>query len=126
MIRSREVGAFTVVGTMATAVNLGTVAALVPLGIAPLSANVVGFLAAFAWSFFGHARWTFPAEGRDVGVALQRFAIISLFGFGLTDAAYARALEWTSTDYRLSLFLVILALGGAKLLASKHWAFARG
>jgi hypothetical protein len=41
MIRPREVGAFT----------------------------VVGFLAALAWSFFGHARWTFPVEGRDVGLA---------------------------------------------------------
>ncbi len=125
MIRFREVGAFTAVGTSATAVNLSTVAALVPLGVPPLVANVIGFLVAFAGSFVAHARWTFPAEGRNVGVALQRFAVVSLLGFAFTEAAYAGALEWTLVDYRLSLFLVILTLGALKLLASKHWAFAR-
>lgn len=125
MIRVRELSAFTAVGTTATAVNLSTVAVAVPLGLAPLTANAIGFLLSFAWSFVGHARWTFPAEGRDVGVALQRFAVVSLLGFGATEAAYAGALEWTTVDYRVSLFLVILVLGACKLLASKHWAFAR-
>jgi putative flippase GtrA len=97
----------------------------VPLGMTPLAANAVGFLVSFAWSFFGHARWTFPAERRDVGVALRRFAVVSLLSFALTEAAYAGVLEWTSIDYRLSLFLVIVTLALGKLLASKHWAFAR-
>ena len=91
----------------------------------PLSANVVGFLLSFAWCFFAHARWTFPAEGRDVRVALRRFAVVSVLSFTLTEVAYAGALEWTSIDYRLSLFLVIVTLSLGKLLASKHWAFAR-
>jgi putative flippase GtrA len=125
MIRARELGAFTVVGTTATAVNLGTVSLAVPLGVPPLAANAIGFLLSFAWSFFGHSRWTFPAEGRDVGAALRRFAVVSLLSFALTEAAYAGALEWTSVDYRLSLFLIIVTLAIAKLLASKHWAFAR-
>ncbi len=107
------------------AVNVAIVAALVPLGFEPLAANVVGFLVSFAWSFFGHARWTFPAEGRDLGLALRRFAVVSLLSFALTEVAYAGALLWTSIDYRLSLFLVIVTLAIAKLLASKHWAFAR-
>jgi len=126
MVCAREVGAFTAVGTSATAVNLSTVAALVPLGISPLAANVIGFLLSFAGSFVAHARWTFPAEGRDIGLALRRFAVISFLGFAFTEAAYAGALEWTLVDYRLSLFLVILALGAVKLVASKHWAFAHG
>ena len=91
----------------------------------PLSANFVGFLFSLAWGFFGHARWTFPAQGRDVRAALWRFAIISLISFVLTEAAYAGVLEWTSIDYRLSLYLVIVTLAFGKLLASKHWAFAR-
>ena len=104
---------------------MGLVAIAVPLGMSPLAANVVGFLVSFAWCFYGHARWTFPADGRDVGVALRRFAVVSLLSFALTEAAYATALEWTSIDYRLSLFLVIVTLAMAKLLASRHWAFAR-
>lgn len=125
LVRVRQVCTFTAVGTTAAAINLGVVAAAVPLGMSPLAANGVGFLVSFAWSFFGHARWTFPAAGRDVAVALPRFAAISLLGFALNEAAYAGALRWTSIDYRLSLFLVIFALGTGKLLASKHWAFAR-
>ena len=92
--------------------------------MAPLAANVVGFLLSFAWCFFGHARWTFPAEGRDVGVALRRFAIISLLSFALTEAGYAAVLAWTTVDYRLALLLVVQTLAAAKLLASKYWAFA--
>ena len=105
--------------------NLAVVSVVVPLGLPPLSSNFVGFLFSFAWSFFGHARWTFPAQGRDVRAALWRFAIISLFSFVLTEAAYAGVLEWTSIDYRLSLYLVIVTLALGKLVASKHWAFAR-
>ena len=62
----------------------------------PLAANIVGFLLSFAWCFFGHARWTFPAEGRDVGIALQRFAVVSLLSFALTQAAYAVLLSGPS------------------------------
>jgi len=105
---------------------LASVATAVPLGMTPLSANVVGFLLSFAWSFFAHARWTFPAQHRDLGVALRRFAVVSALSFALTEIAYAGALEWTRVDYRLSLFLVIVTLSLGKLLASKHWAFARG
>ena len=56
---------------------------------------------------------------------MWRFAIVSLISFALTEAAYAGVLEWTSIDYRLSLYLVIVTLALGKLLASKHWAFAR-
>jgi len=103
---------------------LAVVAVAVPLGLAPLVANAVGFAVSFAWCFFGHSRWTFPAEGRDVAVAARRFAIVSLVSFGLTEAAYAVVLQATTIDYRLSLFLVIVTLSLLKLLASKHWAFA--
>ena len=105
--------------------NLAVVSIVVPLGMPPLSANFVGFLFSFSWGFFGHARWTFPAQGRDVSAALWRFAIISLISFGLTEAAYAEVLQWTSIDYVLSLYLVILTLALGKLVASKYWAFAR-
>ena len=105
--------------------NLAVVSIVVPLGMTPLSANFVGFFFSFVWSFFGHARWTFPAQGRDVGAALWRFAIISLLSFVLTEAAYAGVLEWTSMDYLLSLYLVIVTLALGKLVASKYWVFAR-
>ena len=72
----------------------------------------------------GHARWSFPATGRPVGLALRRFALLSVAGFALNEVCYAVALTWTELDYRLALFVVIACLGLVKLLASKHWAFA--
>jgi putative flippase GtrA len=124
MIGVREFSAFTAVGTVAACLNLGVVAGTVPLGVSPLVANVVGFLVAFALSFVGHARWSFPAVGRPVGPALRRFALLSVAGFALNEICYAGALTWTQLDYRLALFTVIASVGVVKLLVSKHWAFA--
>ena len=107
MIGAREFTAFTAVGTTAAGLNLGVVAGTVPLGVSPLVANVVGFLLAFALSFIGHARWSFPATGRPVGLALRRFALLSVAGFALNEVCYAVALTWTELDYRLALFVVI-------------------
>ena len=103
---------------------MGVVAGTVPLGVSPLVANVVGFLLAFALSFMGHARWSFPATGRPVGPALRRFALLSVAGFGLNEAVLRRRVDLDELDYRLALFVVIASLGIVKLLASKHWAFA--
>jgi putative flippase GtrA len=124
MIGAREFATFTLVGTAAAALNMLIVSALVPLGVAPLAANVGGFLAAFAWGFFGHARWSFPAADRPVGPALRRFAVLSVAGFALNELSYAGALSFTALDYRVALLAVITCLGLVKLLASKHWAFA--
>jgi putative flippase GtrA len=124
MIRAREFAAFTLVGTAATGLNMIVVAGLVPWGVAPLVANVIGFLVSFVWGFVGHARWTFPAADRPIAPALRRFAVLSVAGFALNEVFYAGALSWTALDYRLALFAVIASLGLVKLLASKHWAFA--
>jgi putative flippase GtrA len=124
MFRARELGAFTAVGTAATGVQLGIVAAGVPFGWSPLAANVLGFCASFAVSFAGHARWSFPIHRRSIGLALRRFAALSWLSFGLTQVCYAGALRWTALDYRVALFAVIISLAAVQLLASKHWAFA--
>ena len=104
--------------------NLCVVAGTVPLGVSPLVANVLGFTLAFVLSFIGHARWSFPAAGRPIGIALRRFALLSVAGFALNELCYAGALTWTELDYRLALVAIIAILGLVKLLVSKHWAFA--
>ena len=124
MIRARELFVFTVVGTAATGLHMVVVASTVPAGLSPLVANVLGFFGSFAVGFVGHARWSFPAAGRPVVPALRRFAALSVLGFGLNEVFYAGTLLWTRLDYRLALFAVIVSLGLAKLLASKHWVFA--
>ena len=124
MVQAREFAAFTLVGSAAACVHVALVATAVPLGVAPLLANLLAFCLSFTLGFIGHARWSFPAAGRPVGTALRRFAVLSVLGFGLNEAAYAGTLSWTELDYRVALVAVIAGLGFLKLLASKHWAFA--
>ena len=123
-VRVREIVAFGIVGGTAFVVHFAVVAVTVPLGVAPLLANVLGFLAAFAVSFVGHGRWSFPAEGRPVAAALRRFAVVAVSGFVLNESAYAVLLRWTQLDYRLALFVVLCAVAGLTWLAGRYWAFA--
>jgi putative flippase GtrA len=123
-VRVREIVAFGVVGATAFLVHFAVVVATVPLGVAPLLANVFGFVAAFVVSFVGHGRWSFPAEGRPVAPALKRFAVVAISGFALNESAYAVLLRATSLDYRLALFIVLAAVAGLTWLAGRYWAFA--
>lgn len=123
MIRAREFSIFTLVGTIAAGLHVAVVAGSVPFGWSPLAANLLAFVFSFSLSFWGHARWSFPAAGRPVAVALKRFAVLSIVVFGLNEVAYAGVLAWTPLDYRSALVLVFASLGLLKLLVSKHWAF---
>ncbi len=123
-VNYRELAAFGIVGGTAFAVHLGVVTLLVPHGVPPLIANVVAFLTAFAVSFLGHARWSFPAAGRAVAPALMKFAVVAIGGFALNEAAYAALLAWTSLDYRAALFLVLAGVAGLTFFAGRQWAFA--
>ena len=123
-MRARALTAFGLVGIAAVVVHFTVAAATVPLGVTPLVANVLGFAAAFAVSFVGHGRWSFPARQRRTAVALPRFAAVALGGFALNEALYAVLLRYTALDYRLALLAVLGAVAGVTLVASKHWAFA--
>jgi putative flippase GtrA len=123
-VRFRELVAFGAVGGAAFLVHFAIVAAVVPLGVAPLVANVLGFLAAFCVSFVGHARWSFPAEGRPVRPALVRFAAVAVAGFVVNETAYAVLLRTTQLDYRVALVIVLAGVAGVTWLAGRYWAFA--
>ncbi len=120
----RVIVAFGVVGATACLVHITVLAAAVSLGVTPLLGNVPGFLAAFAVSFVGHGRWSFPAEGRPVAPALRRFAVVAVSGFLLNESAYAVLLRWTQLDYRVAQFIVLCAVAGLTWLAGRYWAFA--
>ncbi|MEO8465314.1 MAG: GtrA family protein [Gammaproteobacteria bacterium] len=123
-VRMREVIAFGAVGATAFLVHFAIVMVTVPLGVAPLLANVFGFLAAFAVSFVGHGRWSFPAEGRPVAPALRRFVAVAVSGFVLNEIAYAVLLRATALDYRVALFIVLCGVAGLTWVAGRYWAFA--
>jgi putative flippase GtrA len=114
---------FGVVGASAAAVHLGTVWLLVSqLALAPLLANVLGFCAAFIVSFIGHHRRTFAAHAAPLSQALPRFLLVAVLGFAANEILYALLLHW-GLEYRLALFLVLVAVAGMTWLLSRYWAF---
>ncbi len=90
--------------------------------LAALVANVAGFLLAFCVSFLGHHRLTFAAQKSQASQALPRFAAVAVLGFVCNESLYALLLK-AGMEYRLALFLVLLAVAAMTWLLSRYWAF---
>lgn len=115
---------FLLVGSCAAAVHLAVVALLVPwAGMAPLAANVWGFLLAFVVSYHGHARLTFSrARARGWAVAARFFAVACL-SFAANELLYAAALHWLQAHFLWSLTGVLVLVAAGTFLLGKFWAF---
>jgi len=121
----RQLSLFCAVGATAAAVHYAVVLTLVPLGLAALASNVVGFLTAFLVSFRGHNAWTFPAQpGRRRSAALHRFFRVAIAAFAVNETLFWALLRWTAMPYQLALALVLIVVAGGTFVASKFWAFA--
>lgn len=117
-----ELVRFGIVGVAAMATHWSVVALLVPLGLAPLLANIIGFAVAFNVSFFGHHHWTFTsADSRKD--TFKRFLGVALLGFVINEVMYAALLKFTGLDYRIALFIVLAAVAGLTFILSRLWAF---
>ncbi len=123
---SRELFWFGVVGVSAMAVHLASVALLlVPMGLPPLQANVVGFLLAFQVSHAGHRRLTFRRDDVPPSRSRGRFFLVAVASFLVNEALYAVLLRYTALDYRVALAIVLVAVAVLTYVAARHWAFAR-
>lgn len=124
--RHGHVNWFIAVGCTAAAVHWCMALILVArAGLAPLIANVVGWLVAFTVSFSGHFWLTFRGHGAPVARAFPRFATISAMGFGVNEAAYAMLLRWDGRHHGIDLAIVLVAVAGLTYWLSRHWAFLR-
>lgn len=122
---SRELLWFGIVGVSAMLVHLGSVALiLVPLGLPPLIANIVGFLLAFQISHVGHHRLTFNAVDAPLGRSRRRFFLVAFSSFLVNEAMYALLLRFTTLDYRVALMIVLVAVAVLTFVSARQWAFA--
>jgi putative flippase GtrA len=117
-----ELVRFGVVGVAAMATHWCVVALLVPLGITPLLANVIGFCIAFNVSFFGHHHWTFTSTDSQKDT-FRRFVGVAVLGFVINESMYSVLLKFTSLDYRIALLIVLASVAGLTYLLSRFWAF---
>lgn len=121
----RRLVLFVAVGSVAALVHWLVVVALVEgRQLAPLVANVVGWLTAFVVSFGGHRRWTFEDQGAPAARSARRFFAVSAAGFAVNEGTYAALLHGTGWRYDLVLVIVLLAVAALTYLASRRWAFA--
>lgn len=115
---------FAGVGVSALIVHWCVVLILVPLGLAPLWANVVGFMVAFNVSYFGHRHFTFQAAGVSHRQTFVRFAGVALASFLVNEAMYAALLTFTSLSYDIALLIVLGVVAVMTFVLSRLWAFA--
>lgn len=119
-----QMTAFLIFGTVAFVTHFTVVSITVPVGLHPLIANVAGFLCAFAVSFIGHDRFSFPANGtRNRRTALRRFLTVAVAAFAVNETAYWLLLRFTALDDRLALVIVLAAVAAGTYVCSKYWAF---
>lgn len=121
----RQLFWFGVVGVSAMLVHLGSVAlVLVPLGLAPLIANVAGFLLAFQVSHAGHRRFTFQTAQAPASHSRLRFFIVASTSFAVNECLYWLLLRYTDLDYRLALACVLVVVAALTFFTARNWAFA--
>lgn len=116
---------FIAVGTTAAAVHWGVVRLTVEsMEVAPLVANVAGWMIAFVVSFSGHRFWTFGATtGVGTGQSLWRFVLVSGTGFAVNEVCYAALLRAGGLRYDLALGVVLVGLAVATFVVSRLWVF---
>lgn len=117
----RQLARFGIVGVTAMAVHWLVVWLLVPRGLAPLLANVIGFAVAFNVSYFGHRNWTFATSSAH-SATFWRFLAVALCSFAVNEALYYVLLRFL--DYQLALAIVLIAVAALTFILSKLWAFS--
>ena len=122
-VRGRPI-AFTVVGAIAAAVHWAVaVWAVERIGIAPVLANIVGWLVALVVSFVGHWRWTFGDRRAPGWRSARRFFVVSASAFACNAVAYWALLRFSPLRYDIGLAIVLLLVATFTYLASRQWAF---
>lgn len=119
---------FGIVGLTAAAVHYWVVIGLVELAhIAPLHANVGGFIVAFWVSYFGHRHWTFSdavasyADGDHP--SFLRFLAVAVLGFCMNQLLFYLLLRYVGLPYYVALVLVVFTVAVMTYVLSRLWAF---
>ncbi len=120
-------GKFAVVGVLATLAHAAVASALLESGtLAPLPANLGGYLVAFWVSFCGHFFWSFAHLRQDGAVlkSIIRFLIISVSGFALNSSILTLWLKLTPWSELAGLLFSIAIVPAFTFLAARLWAFS--
>jgi putative flippase GtrA len=114
---------FFAVGTIATIVHIGVAMIVVAAaGANPTVGAMIGFIAAFMVSYFGHFRFSFAASGRYRDY-LPKFALSSLASFLLSTTAVWVATAILGIDYKPALIALAIIVPVCNYLVNRFWVF---
>ena len=114
---------FSTVGAVATVVHIGVaMTAVAAAGVSPTVGAVIGFIAAFAVSYFGHFRFSFAVAGRYRDYLLK-FAASSLASFLLSTMSVWLATVMLGIDYKPALVALAIIVPACNYLMNRFWVF---
>lgn len=118
--RLGEPGRFVIVGGGASAVHMGSVTALLLAfpNLSVMMANFAAICLAFAFSFYGHMRFTFSRAGH-----LPSFVVTALIGMAVNNAVVAGVLYLGGPAF-FAIPAGMAAAAAGTFFLSRRFAFA--
>lgn len=114
---------FGLVGLTAAAIHFSTVVFIVQFfAVAPLIANIFGFLISFQMSYWGHRRWTFHETESLHRIAIPKLFIVQILNFAGNETLFYVFLL-LKLPYPLALLIVLSILPFFTFVSSKLWVF---
>ena len=118
-----QVPLFAVVGVAATLTHVAAALTARELaGLAPLQANLVGYLMAVGVSYLGNARLTFRRRALH-GPQFMRFIVVSLLGLGVTQGLTWLLVQQLGWPFWAGLCVVAVVVPALSFGLSRIWAF---
>ena len=114
---------FGIVGLTAAAIHFSVVIMLVQTYfMAPLVANVLGFIVSFQLSYWGHRMWTFNDTAALHRVALPKLLFVQILNFTANEGLFYFFLM-LHLPYQIALLIVLTTLPIFTFFVSKWWVF---
>lgn len=114
---------FGLVGVTAAAIHFAIVVLLVQkAGLAPLVANIFGFLISFQASYWGHRCWTFQGTMIVHTIAFPKLLLVQVLNLAANEALFYVFLA-CDLPYPVALLIVLTILPLYTFVISKVWVF---
>ena len=121
---TQSVSWFTIIGALAALTHYIVAVGLEHSAFLTAShANIVGFIAAFPVSYFGHRKFSFAGHDSSHRHALPRFLSVAILGFLANQTLVLNALQHTKLPFWFLLGVVMVLVAASTYLLSKFWAF---
>lgn len=117
-----ELFRFGIVGITATLTYVGASFFAASTGFSPYLANLVGYLASVAISYFGHAVITFRSS-KPHSVQGPKFVAVSCLTYGLTNLIVFAVVDLMEHSFMAATLAVACSIPAITWLLSRFWVF---